>query len=264
MTDMTSERLKFWEARSILGFAAGSGDTNLKRIEIKAIQRSLGMPDTVLDAGCGNGYTLTSLASEINNCNFFGFDYSSGMVDEARRLIKERGLLSRVSICQASLLSLSRSSLDFPEAPHGGFDCIYTERSIINLDTLQEQATAVQALWDMVNPKGRLILCEAFLDGLREINFFRESIGLHVISPPWHNRYLSLSEVSDFLPGLDQKPEIVEFSGTYYFVSRVVHARASHLAGRDPSYDDPINEQSLDLPALPVCGQSKIVIFRKK
>jgi SAM-dependent methyltransferase len=263
MTNSSSDRLDFWEARSSLGLAAGSGDTNLKWLEIDAISKSVGQPSTVLDAGCGNGITLASLAAALPDCFFFGFDYSQGMVNAAKNLMQERTFFDRVSICQASLLDPFPSTLTSLDIPKNGFDCIYTERSIINLDTLDQQSQAVQALWSMVAQGGRLILCEAFLDGLSEINFYREAAGLEHIIPPWHNRYLSLSELNHLLPHAN-KPKVVEFSGTYYFISRVIHARECLLEGRDPSYDSSINKLSLDLPSLPLFGQSKIVIFEKQ
>jgi SAM-dependent methyltransferase len=264
MADLSRERLDFWEARSSLGFAAGSGDVNLKQLEINAILKSLGHPSFVLDAGCGNGFTLASLAFSVPDCRFFGFDYSQGMINAAIELINEKRLSNRVNVCRASLLDTFPASLSTLGIPDGGFDCIYTERSIINLDTLDQQAQAVQALWGMVAEGGRLVLCEAFLDGLTEINTYREAVSLDPITPPWHNRYLSLSELGDLLPGGNQSYQVVEFSGTYYFVSRVVHAREAWLQGCEPSYDTPINKQSLDLPALPLFGQSKIVIFEKQ
>ena len=111
------------------------------------------------------------------------------------------------------------STLDIPSS---GLDVIYTERSLINLDTLEQQCQAVRSLWSMVRSGGYLILCEAFNDGLDEINSYRSAVGLEVISPPWHNRYLSLSEIKHLLDD-DTAFTIKEFSGSYYFVSRVIH-----------------------------------------
>ena len=98
MADSFTARLRFWEGRSSLGFAAGSGDTNLKELEINALLRSMGRPSCVLDAGCGNGYTIARLAEYHHECLFYGFDYSQGMVDSANNLMKESGLDGRATI----------------------------------------------------------------------------------------------------------------------------------------------------------------------
>lgn len=265
MADSFSKRLSFWESRSGLGFAAGSGDINLKKLEINAILQSIGdlSPAYVLDAGCGNGHTLASLADLIPDCQFFGFDYSSGMVNASNELIRERGLVDRIKVCQAGLLDDMPVSLKSIHIPDSGFDCVYTERSLINLDSFDQQVHAVQSLWSMVASGGRLVLCEAFMDGLNEINDYRIAAGLQSINPPWHNRYLSLSELDCLIPDFAGVPKIVEFSGTYYFVSRILHAREAFLEGKDPSYDASINKQSLDLLPLPLFGQSKLVVFEK-
>jgi SAM-dependent methyltransferase len=260
----SSERLNFWDSRSSLGFSAGSGDTNLKHLEIKVLDKSIGECKYVLDAGCGNGITLASLASSHADCHFFGFDYSEGMVDAAKTLLTDEKFLGRVSLCQASLLDTFPLCLNSLRLPVGGFDCVYTERSIINLDTFDQQIKAIHSLWSMVASGGRLILCEAFLDGLSEINLYRNTVGLESIDPPWHNRYLSISELPQLLPHDSGTLEIVEFSGTYYFVSRILHARQAMLQNSLPSYDSAINKLSLDLPALPLFGQSKLIIIQKK
>lgn len=263
MTIPFANRLEFWDSRSTLGIAAGSGDINLKKLEINAIHKSLGRPSTVLDAGCGNGFTMISLAEKMGECCFFGFDYSIGMVKAGLETVREKKIGARVQICHGDLTKPPVDSLLSLGAPRAGFDVVYTERSIINLDSLEHQASSVQSLWELVSPGGKLVLCESFLDGLTEINFFRESIGLPRINPPWHNRYLSLDEIGSLLPSLDVRPDVIEFSGSYYFVSRVVHARDAFLNGKEPSYHSSLNIQSLDLPPLPVCGQSKIIVFSK-
>lgn len=106
-------------------------------------------------------------------------------------------------------------------------------------------------------------MCESFVDGLVEINSYRESLGLDKIEKPWHNRYLSLDEIKVISEIMSCKSKIIDFSGSYYFVSRVINAHKAFESGSEPKYDDPINLMSLRLPSLPVCGQSKLAIFYK-
>lgn len=126
-----TERLEFWNSRAHLGLAAGSGDVNLKEIEMEAISKNLGAAKTVLDAGCGNSYTLLSIAVSFSKIKFFGFDYSSRMVEEGKALIKNQGLSNRIQIWQDNLLSISSASIKNLGFDSGSFDCVYTERSII-------------------------------------------------------------------------------------------------------------------------------------
>ena len=99
------------------------------------------------------------------------------MVNAAADLLKENGLSHRVNVCKASLLDSFPDALFSLKVPASGFDFIYTERSVINLDSLEQQAQAVKSLWSMLRPGGRLILCEAFIDGLNEINSYRRLLG---------------------------------------------------------------------------------------
>ena len=64
------------------------------------------------------------------------------MVKAGLELIQKNQLADRVDICKASLLDEFHlhSALQIPSS---GFDAIYTERSIINLDTFDQQRQAV-------------------------------------------------------------------------------------------------------------------------
>ena len=106
MTDSYSERLKFWESRSGLGFAAaGSGDINLKKLEINAITKVIGTltSNSVLDAGVEMGLPSLVCCKTFPDKSFYAFDYSQGMVDSAHLLMKgvafsdEIGLVGRAS-----------------------------------------------------------------------------------------------------------------------------------------------------------------------
>ena len=261
--EISSQRLDFWNSRSSLGLAAGSGDTNLKKLEIDALRNCIKGASTILDAGCGNAYTLLQLSSKSEAVYMYGFDYSEGMIKSGKNLLNENNMTRNIKICQGNLLSPPEEKLRELGSPAIGFDIIYTERSLINLNSLEEQSLAVSKLWDMLSPGGKLILCEAFTDGLKEINYFRGFIDLPEIKSPWHNRYLSLAEIYELPIAKYADPVVIEFSSTYYFVSRVINARVAALEGKEPSYDALINLESMHLPPLNVCGQSKIVIFQK-
>ena len=258
MDSLAAERLGFWDERAQLGFAAGSNDTNLKKIEIKALDAVIPRAGLILDAGCGNAHTLAALAESREQAKMIGFDYSSLMVQEGQALMQSKGLQHRVELTQANLLDL-----DFYESSKSQYECVYTQRSLINLDSFSDQLVAIKSLWSLVKPGGLLVLCESFEDGLAEINAFRESIGLDVISRPWHNSYLTLELLGDIAEELGADHQVIEFSGSYYFVSRVVHAWQASNSKEEPSYSNPVNLMSLDLPAISLCGQSKIVVFSK-
>lgn len=259
---VNDNRLQFWEDRSSLGYSAGSGDIVLKSLEINNIKKYLGNSKNILDVGCGNGITLVDIAKNDKDIKAVGFDYSQGMVDAANEFIKESKLSSNVNVFQCDLNDISVEKFKGINLYEDGFDLIFTERCIINLDTLEIQKKAIQNLWKLLKPEGRLILCESFNDGLAEINNLRENISLEKIIKPWHNTYLNLSDLN-FLKPERCTMQIKEFSGSYYFVSRVINAFQSQQENKLPVYDSVINKMSLKLEPLPVCGQTKIIIFDK-
>lgn len=256
MGEVDDTRLAFWNSRAELGFAAGTNDVTAKTLEIQNIVRLLDGCNTVLDAGCGNGVTAVSVLKQIPGAAVWGFDYSEAMVLAARSLAVHEGVSERLKVEVGGLLA--------PPFPNNRFDAVYTERSLINLNGIEEQRRAIAALVDRAKPTGRIILCESFLEGLDEINAFRVPIGLSAIEPPWHNHYLRVADVERSLPANVEIQEVLNFSSTYYFLSRVINAWFAKCNGVEPAYDSPINQLAFALPSLGLCSQTKIIVLKTR
>jgi len=89
-------------------------------------------------------------------------------------------------------------------------------------------------------------------------------VGLPEISPPWHNLYLDDEKVSELTIDDCDLVEVVPYSATYYFLSRVVNAWLAHQEGRDPSYDAPVNRLAQLLPPIGDHAQGKLWVFEKR
>jgi hypothetical protein len=106
-------------------------------------------------------------------------------------------------------------------------------------------------------------MCENSQDGLDQINSLRQRVGLSGITPPWHNRYLRDAELEQAsFPGTKLEG-VNTYSSTYYFLSRIVNAWLAAQGGREPDYDDPINQLALRLPSIGSLGQGRIWLWRK-
>jgi len=81
------------------------------------------------------------------------------------------------------------------------------------------------------------------------------------ITAAWHNRYMRDEELAtvDCL----KLEKVVDFSSTYYFLSRVVNAYLAAKEGREPEYDSPLNQMALFLPSMGGLGQNRIWLWRK-
>jgi hypothetical protein len=89
-----------------------------------------------------------------------------------------------------------------------------------------------------LQPHGRLLICEAFREGVERLNALRVHLGCDPISPKWHNVHLDRALTARALEStLDLTAE--EDLSVYYFLTRVVHQA---LVGKSsPKWNSPIN-----------------------
>lgn len=250
------DKLTFWNERANLGFKAGTNDEIMKLMEMQTISTYISDGLSVLDFGCGNGITVNYLLDNFN-INIVGIDFSTNMICEAQKYTNELHPESNVPFIVGDETILKKFDKKF--------DIIYTERTLINLDSWEKQKEVIIDLCNLLTDNGRYIMCESSLDGLQKINFLREKLNLEPITPPWHNRYFldkNIAELQNFAH--IQLVEVNNFSSTYYFLSRVLNAALAAQANQMPSYDSPLNKLALSLPSIGDMGQGKIWVWKKK
>jgi len=253
MSPEPGDRLAFWNSRAALGETSGTQDLIARELEIRYLSRWLPKAGgRVLDAGCGNGYTLERLQGAGSGGFLgYGFDFSPAMVEQA----------------QARLPLGVIFQGDLREIPSrlGAFGLVYTQRALINLETAADQRAAIRNLGECVAAGGHLVLMECSVYGLRNLNRLRQQVGLPEVVAPFHNRYLFDDEVTGVaLHGMDFLQ--VDYPlDTYAFLSRVVQARLAMDEGHEPIYDHPINQMALmlDGPMVPHCGQGRAFVWRR-
>lgn len=237
MSTLTEKKRGFWDDRAKLGKISGSNDFMLKRIETDFILRFLPRGARVLDAGCGNGETLIEACEKIA-INGMGLDFSPEMVALATQ--NGKPFKDRLSWRFADLRDLPKDI--------GLFDAVYTQRSLINLNSLDEQREAFENIMALVKPGGSFIMVECTVDGQNKTNAQREILGIEQMEIPWHNLFFSTAEVESWQNAGRRIEYFDHISSTYHFLSRVVYAAVGEPDGGELKYDSKINKIALRLP----------------
>lgn len=171
-------------------------------LEWEYIRPWLREEDTVLEVGCGNGYTTNLISRYVHSV--IGVDVSEEAIVRATENRKN----SNITFAQGSVL--------YPFDVE--CDVVLCIRVLCNLKSIEEQQTALDNLYRCVRPKGVLIICEGFMDGFDELNKVRNELQGEIIVPNPHNFYSYVKDLT--LPG----HVIGVFNtGLYDYLTRIVH-----------------------------------------
>jgi SAM-dependent methyltransferase len=173
---------------------------------------------TIVDVGCGNGYTLSRIAERYPSARCIGIETN----DKLRDLASQRSLTVIPGDIREPIA---------PKAPAA--DIVICQRVLINLLDADDQRQALDHIVSIAKPGGHLLFIEAFQISLSHLNEARAEFGLAAIPPAVHNLPLT----DDFFSHPELRPaDLGEFAhtenelSTHYFVTRVLHDLA--LNGR--------------------------------
>lgn len=182
-------------------------------------------PRNVLEIGCGNGYLLSTLREKFPALELSGLEYTPEMCEAARA----RNITS-CEIVHGDVRKL-------PFAP-GKFDCVITERCIINVMDVADQAHSLHEVARVLRPGGHFLCIEAFADGLANLNEARAELGLPPNQQPHHNIWFDKAwfertiagelELIDLSTERDPSLPTPNFLSSHYFISRVLYPAVTH------------------------------------
>lgn len=219
---------------------------------------------SVLDVGCGNGYSTMKFAERFPGSFFVGIDFSKKMIKEAQKAAK-KAKIKNVLFVEGDVQTLSTNSAISDES----FDIVLSERCLINLPNWPEQELAILEMRKMLAPNGHLILVENTQDGLANLNSVRQKFGLPEIKVRWHNHYLpddQFTQFSNKINGALMTMRHVENIGNmYYLMSRVLYAKMCADEGKEPEYGHKINEIAAQMPVMGehyACSPNFMFVFQ--
>lgn len=176
---------------------------------------------TIMDVGCGNGYTLETVSRAYPTASLVGIEHSSALRDLASSRFDRRE--------QIRILDSDVRDPGFAENIVA--DILICQRVLINLLDYEDQRSALTHIIDSVaSPRkgcgrGFLLFIECFVGPFALLNVARSELDLDPISPAHHNVYLPDDFlVTSRLTPLDSDASLPppNFLSTHYFVTRVL------------------------------------------
>lgn len=245
---------------------ATSRDYNQRELEILAIKRNLSTEGKIVDLGCGNGYSLISLAKEFKNWPMIGIDFSENLIKGAHQLLEHNkdSLLSIPEfICEDALKYIK-------ETPNESVNYFITERFLLNLPTKDTQFDTIKDIYRALTPGGRLIMCEGSMDGFNGLNTLRTQVGLDPIPETSTENLSSIrfrdKELEEFITK-EVGFKLVNKLGfsTFFAISRALYPL--YIAPETPQFDSKINDLAREiqnhLPFEPGIGSNVLWILDK-
>lgn len=255
-----------YERRNAREKYATSRDANLRELEIQIIGEIMtqSAPSPLVDIGCGNGYTLISLADRFPDLEMLGVDYSANLIEGTQYLLEEAKLNNVPQFIQADAFKF------LADRPDNSVGTLLTERFLINMPSQEIQENLLRDIYRILKPGGRFIMCEAAIEGHLELNRLREVFGQDAIPENSANNLSSLrfknAELHELCTtGIGFKAAGLYGFSQYFQVSRVLHPHL--VAPLSPRFDAPINTAARklqeSLPFEPGVGSNQVWVWEK-
>jgi ubiquinone/menaquinone biosynthesis C-methylase UbiE len=212
----------------------------------------------LLDVGCGNGYLLAAVRGWYADMQLTGLEFTPEMCGVAR----ERNVRG-CEIVQGDVRKLP--------FPSGAFDCVVSERCIINVMDVADQAQSLREVARVLRPGGHFLCVEAFTDGLADLNAARAELGLPPNQQPHHNLWFDKAwfertiagefEQVDLATERDPSLPVPNFLSSHYFISRVLYPAITKAEVR---YNTHLVKFFSFLPAMGNYSPIQFYLLRRK
>lgn len=207
-----------------------SRDPFLGELEENFIFKHLQPQQKVLEVGCGDAAHTLKYAEHVKFV--YGVDIAESLIRLAKQKQSSAGV-DNVEFVVGSVLTLD-------QVPgQNDFDCVISQRCLINLPTWEHQKEALAGIHRVLKPGGMFLMTEGFQDELDELNGLRQQVGLSTINVVDYNRNFRHAEFDDFIGQYFSITAVHDY-GHYLFLSRVYHPLA--VAPEAPKHDSRLNE----------------------
>lgn len=217
-----------------------SRDPYLGQLEEENILDFLRPDQVVLEMGCGDGSHSVKYARQVKELS--ALDLIENLLNRAKQRAAD-AQLENMNFTLGSVLALKELY------PAGKFDCLISQRCLINLAEWELQQEAFKQAHSLLREGGLLLMTEGFQDAMDELNVVRSQFGLPEIAVAYNRNFIR-PEFEAFI-GQYFEPVEVRHYGGYLFLSRVFHPLA--VLPAEPKHDARINEVAMEISrAMPL------------
>ena len=250
---LQTENQKFWEAQAEnkSGHNVSWWDINMKKIEIATISKCINPDDYVLDLGCSNG-SATAEIQEKTNAKFLGIDYSQKAIEQTSSINNPN-----IEFKYQDIRTLNMQNT---------FDKVMSMRCLINIMDEDERFEVIKSIHSCLKPNGTYIMCEAFVEGFKNLNKAREFFGLNELPMPKYNSYINEKELEEKTKDLFYIDKVIKHSSLYYLGTRVFQymCNDSDPTGADTPLHRFFADYSQETSKSGDFGPNKVYLLRKK
>ncbi len=237
-----------------LSLSSTMHDQNTRTLEIQNIIKYINENENCLEVGCGNGAASIEI-SKIRKLELTSIDANEEMIQFAKQQSTSQ-IIGKISFRHQDVLALTDKD---------SFDTVFSVRCIINLIQWIDQQQALKNMANAVKRGGKLILLEAFSDGLEELNKARKEVGLDPVTPAYHNLHLKKELVIPFLENIGFTFfEENNFLSSYYFGSRVIYPALAKANNQDIVKNSRFDSFFSNFKPIGNFAHIKILAFKKK
>ncbi|MEW5758339.1 MAG: class I SAM-dependent methyltransferase [Candidatus Omnitrophota bacterium] len=235
---------RFWENKGekfsfLKSTTPTSRDPFLAKLEMDNIMKYLKKNFNVLELGCGDAAHTINYAKKVKH--IFGLDYSYNLIKIARRRAQSNNI-KNISFIVSSVTNLNNIFKDSLK-----FDCVISQRCLINLPSWEMQCKALRQIHSILKKGGLLLLSEGFQDELNRLNRLRVTLGLSQIKVVNYNRNFYQEKMKSFIEKYFRIIEIKNY-GFYLLLSRLVYPLT--IFPKSPKHDSRFNSFAMNVSRL--------------
>lgn len=212
--------------------APTSRDPYLANLERNFIISCLKKKYYCLEIGCGDALNTFYYKEKVKY--LLATDNSENLLKIANKKLKKNKV--------KNLDFMQLSALDINESFINEFDCIISQRCIINLGTWKNQKKTIKDIHKSLKKNGSFVLTEGFSNRLENLNKLRKDYNLQSIKVAKYNNFLDEKKFEKYIKKYFKINKIYNY-GTYTILSHLFHPLA--IFPKNPKHDSLINKTAM-------------------